>query len=61
MQFSDSDNYTMSFPRDASPVQKAVLAVVATCVDMLFFENNGNQNNNNSGGLLGNIIGAALS
>lgn len=46
--FSDADNYTIAFPADASPVQKAVLVATTMLIDFLLFEQPPNKNNNHS-------------
>lgn len=54
----------IEFPANATPIQKACLTAVPILIDFMMFENKGNQNGGGGGGdwggIVGDIIGAAL-
>ena len=43
---TDADTFTISFPEDATPEQKAGLMAACVVLDFLFFENNSGRNQN---------------
>jgi len=57
----DADNYTLEFPVNATPIQKASLTATTILLDMTMFEQNGSQQNGDSaGGLIGGLLRAVL-
>ena len=56
--FTDAEAYDITFPEDATPEQKAIIAGTTIFLNANFFENESNENA--EGGVLGDVLSAGL-
>lgn len=52
-----ADNFTVAFPEEATPIQRALIMAAVLAIDFMLFEKSGNANSNNSAGGLLNLLG----